>query len=216
VLLILLVLLTLLELVLKNICADGTSRCSTKTAEKTTARGARSPSSGSSTNEGSRKTALTVGAGLSGRVLAWSATLLGISWSTVLRIVLVLGRVGWWAVLLAVALLWCGGMGAVAGLLVVGGVLGLLLVVAPVALRLLMLSVLRLGVLLLERILERRILERQSKTNLLRIAALLTVLRLAIVLLLRVTTTLLAVAAVGIAVIIVGGHFELCLLVEVV
>jgi hypothetical protein len=47
-----------------------------------------------------------------------------------------------------------------------------------------------------------------SRTNLLRIAILLTVLRLAIVLLLRVTT-LLAIAAVGITVIIVGRHVEL-------
>jgi hypothetical protein len=128
---------------------------------------------------------------LSGRVLAWSTALLRISRSTMLRVILVLGRVGWWAMLLAVALLRCGWVGVVARLLRVGRVLRLLLVVASVPLRLLILSVLGLGVLLL-----------------LRIATLLTVLRLAIVLLLRVTT-LLAIAAVGITVIIVGRHVEL-------
>jgi hypothetical protein len=110
---------------------------------------------------------------------------------------------------LAVALLRCGGVRVVAGLLGVGSVLRLLLVVAPVALRLLMLGVLLLGVLLLERLLVMVRHEGCGKTNLLGITALLTVLRLAVVLLLRVTTTLLAVATVTTAVIIVGGHVGL-------
>jgi hypothetical protein len=49
----LLVLLALLELVLEDVGADSTSGRSTETAEETTSSSVRSPSSGTSTDEGS-------------------------------------------------------------------------------------------------------------------------------------------------------------------
>lgn len=92
-LLILLVFLVLLELVLEKIGTNSTSRRSTKTTEKATSSGVGSPPSRTTSGECSTQTSFAVGAGLARRVLAWSAALLGISGSTVLRVVLVLGRV---------------------------------------------------------------------------------------------------------------------------
>lgn len=53
ILLMLLVLLALLELVLEDVGADSTSGRSTETAEETTSSSVRSPSSGTSADEGS-------------------------------------------------------------------------------------------------------------------------------------------------------------------